>query len=300
MASLLHVSFKRLVPYISISLSELPAGGHVSFSERPFEGVNEWVNGVQADSIEKLSDLIITDQIKRKVSQETKYHFIYDWSELNSPDDLVQKLDDYDTLRSTLRSKQPHKKGHYYERSSFKDEEKALWYTHNERGEPKCFNCSNFGPISKDCPLPKPLTTCRKCNKTGHKDKICVVKGINHSNDRSLSVRQVGENSEESNSYLKKAKHNNFDPVQALIDTKSSCCLLRTSIAQKLKLKPEPAINKIYSFGNQKMPALTSIGRIKVNIEVDNVKAESISICSVFMRDMIYKGCTEHARSHPI
>ncbi|GBO27744.1 hypothetical protein AVEN_176651-1 [Araneus ventricosus] len=68
---------------------------------------NEWVNGVKADSFEKLSNLIITDQIKRKVTQEIKDHFIDNWSKLNSPDDLVEKLDDYDTLRSTFRSKQP-------------------------------------------------------------------------------------------------------------------------------------------------------------------------------------------------
>ncbi|GBN93860.1 hypothetical protein AVEN_5631-1 [Araneus ventricosus] len=50
------------------------------------------------------------------------------------------------------------------------------------------------------------------------------------------------------------------------------------SIAQKLKLKLERAVNKIYGFGNQKMPALTSIGRIKAGIEADNVKAKNISI----------------------
>ncbi|GBM35491.1 hypothetical protein AVEN_121808-1 [Araneus ventricosus] len=74
---------------------------------------NEWSNGVKEDSFEKLSDLIITDQIKRKVKQEVKDHLIDEWPELNSPDDLVEKLDDYDTLRSTFRSKQPRKEGHY-------------------------------------------------------------------------------------------------------------------------------------------------------------------------------------------
>ncbi|GBL75964.1 hypothetical protein AVEN_234288-1 [Araneus ventricosus] len=58
------------------------------------------------------------------------------------------------------------------------------------------------------------------------------------------------------------------------IEEGSSCCLLKVSVTQKLK----PAVNKLYSFGNQKMPALTSIGRIKADIEVDNAKAESISI----------------------
>ncbi|GBM34667.1 hypothetical protein AVEN_122061-1 [Araneus ventricosus] len=83
---------------------------------------NEWVNGVKADIFEKLSDLIITDQIKRKVSQKVKDHFIDDWSKLNSPDDLVEKLEDYDTLRSTFRSKQPRKEGHYDKQDSLKDD----------------------------------------------------------------------------------------------------------------------------------------------------------------------------------
>ncbi|GBM11068.1 hypothetical protein AVEN_259759-1 [Araneus ventricosus] len=80
------------------------------------------------------------DQIKREVSQEVKYHFIDDWSELNSPDDLVEKLDDYDTLRSTYRSKQPRKERHYDKQNSFKDDsafttnkdKKLCGITHNE------------------------------------------------------------------------------------------------------------------------------------------------------------------------
>ncbi|GBM58667.1 hypothetical protein AVEN_271781-1 [Araneus ventricosus] len=242
---------------------------------------NERVNGVKEDSFEKLSDLIITDQIKRKVSQEVKDHFIDDWSKLNSPDDLVEKLDDYDTLRSTFRSKQPRKEGHYDKRNSFKDDsavttnEKRKLYgvTHNEKGEPKCFDCSNFGHITRNCSLLKSVLTCREYDETDHKAINCVAKETNHSSGESLSVRRVGENSEESKSFLKKAKINNGDNVQALIDTGSSCGLLKISVAQKLKLKLERAVNKVYGFGNQKMPALTSIGRIIADIEVDNVKA---------------------------
>ncbi|GBL76293.1 hypothetical protein AVEN_204469-1 [Araneus ventricosus] len=247
---------------------------------------NEWVNGVKADSFEKLSNLIITDQIKLQVGQEVKDHFIDEWSKLNSPDDLVEKLNDYDTLRSTFRTKQPRKEWHYDKQNSLKDdsafttnERKKLYgITYNERGEPKCFNCSNFGHIARNCSLPNSILICREGNETGHEIINCVAKETNHSSEESLSVRLVGENSGESNSVLKKAKINNCDNVQALIKTGSSCCLLKISVAQKLKLKFERSANKIYGFGNQKMPALTSIGRIKADIKVDNVKAENISI----------------------
>ncbi|GBO11349.1 hypothetical protein AVEN_218457-1 [Araneus ventricosus] len=231
------------------------------------------------------------EERKRKDEMEFELQKIHlgaedDWSKLNSPDDLVGKLDVYDTLRSTFRSKQPRKEWHYDKQNSFKDDsafttnEKKKQYgiTYNDRGEPKCFHCSNFGHIARSCSLPKSVLTCREGNETVHKIINCVAKKTNHANEESLSVRLVGENSGESNSFLKKAKLNNCDNVQALIDTESSCCLLKTLVAQKLKLKFERAVNKIYGFGNQKMPALTSIERIKADIEVDNVKAENISI----------------------
>ncbi|GBM33534.1 hypothetical protein AVEN_123381-1 [Araneus ventricosus] len=142
------------------------------------------------------------DQIKRKVSQEIKYHFMDEWPKLNSPNDLVEKLDDYDTLRSTFRSKQACKLWHYDKQNSFKDdsafttnEKKRLYgITHNERGEPKCFHCSNFGHIARNCSIPKSVLTCREGNETGLKIINCVAKETNHSSDESLSVRRVGEN----------------------------------------------------------------------------------------------------------
>ncbi|XP_035209994.1 uncharacterized protein LOC118184435, partial [Stegodyphus dumicola] len=78
------------------------------------------------------------------------------------------------------------------------------------KGEPKCFSCNNFGHISRDCPLPKPVVTCRK--------------------------------------------------------------------SRWRKFRREPAMNELYGFGNQRVPAVTSIGMIKADIEVDNVKGQGINI----------------------
>ncbi|GBL72591.1 hypothetical protein AVEN_127857-1 [Araneus ventricosus] len=107
-----------------------------------------------------------------------------EWSKLNSPDDLVEKLDDYDTLRSTFRSKQPRKECQYDKQNSFKDDsvfttnEKRKLYgiTHIERGEPKCFHCSNLGHIARNCLIPKSVLTCREGNETGLKIINCVAK----------------------------------------------------------------------------------------------------------------------------
>ncbi|GBM89422.1 hypothetical protein AVEN_153444-1 [Araneus ventricosus] len=164
-----------------------------------------------------------------------KVYGSHERSENDNFDDLVEKPDGYEILRSTFRSKQPHKEGHYDKRNSFKDnlaittnEKKKLYgIRHNKRGEPKCFNYSNFGHTARNCSLPKSVLTCRKCNETGHNAINCVAKESNHSSDETLSVRRVDKNSEESNKYLKKAKLNNCDNVQALIDTGSQFCLLK-------------------------------------------------------------------------
>ncbi|GBN33173.1 hypothetical protein AVEN_82074-1 [Araneus ventricosus] len=65
-----------------------------------------------------------------------------------------------------------------------------------------------------------------------------------------------------------------FELQKIRLGAEGSSCPWKISVAQKLEL----AVNKIYGFGNQNTPALASIGRIKADIEVDNVKAESISI----------------------
>ncbi|GBN50954.1 hypothetical protein AVEN_110296-1 [Araneus ventricosus] len=69
----------------------------------------------------------------------------------------------------------------------------------------------------------------------------------------------------------------NLSCKKYVLEQKEVCVVSRISVTQKLKLKLERAVNKIYCFGNLKR-CPTSVGRIKADIEVDNVKAESISI----------------------
>jgi hypothetical protein len=42
----------------------------------------------------------------------------------------------------------------------------------NDKGEPKCYNCNDFGHMAKECKKPK-NTTCYNCGKEGHIAKYC-------------------------------------------------------------------------------------------------------------------------------
>ncbi|GFV60113.1 uncharacterized protein TNCV_3886311 [Trichonephila clavipes] len=50
---------------------------------------NGWIDGLKIDTFKKLSDLIITDQLKRKTPFEFKEYYLDEWANMNSPVQLA-------------------------------------------------------------------------------------------------------------------------------------------------------------------------------------------------------------------
>ncbi|GBO12011.1 Homeotic protein female sterile [Araneus ventricosus] len=53
---------------------------------------NGWTKGLKVDIYDKLKDLIITDQMKKEAPIEFKEHFLDEWSNIISPNELAEKL----------------------------------------------------------------------------------------------------------------------------------------------------------------------------------------------------------------
>ncbi|GFX77895.1 transposon Tf2-6 polyprotein [Trichonephila clavipes] len=51
---------------------------------------NGWIDGLKIDTFNKLSDLIITDQLKRKTPFEFKEYYLDEWANMNSPVQLAE------------------------------------------------------------------------------------------------------------------------------------------------------------------------------------------------------------------
>ncbi|GFU39230.1 hypothetical protein NPIL_436171 [Nephila pilipes] len=100
--------------------------------------------------------------------------------------------------------------------------------TSNDRGEPRCFACNKFGHVLRDCPFP-----CTLCGESGHTKKYCT-KNKNEPRANTLSI--CDRESSSPNRYLRTAHINNHE-VTALLDTGSSSCLLKESVAANLGLE---------------------------------------------------------------
>ncbi|GFT61563.1 uncharacterized protein TNCV_34231 [Trichonephila clavipes] len=66
---------------------------------------NGWIDGLKIDTFNKLSDLIITDQLKRKTPFEFKEYYLDKWANMNSPVQLAEKLKEFEDFKRTLKQK---------------------------------------------------------------------------------------------------------------------------------------------------------------------------------------------------
>lgn len=63
----------------------------------------EWLTGLNITMMEELKDLLITEQIKRRVANEIKEHFIDFWAEYKNAETFVKDLDGYDTINGVWK-----------------------------------------------------------------------------------------------------------------------------------------------------------------------------------------------------
>ncbi|GFW66374.1 uncharacterized protein TNCV_3433361 [Trichonephila clavipes] len=66
---------------------------------------NGWIDGLKIDTFNKLSDLIITDQLKRKTPFKFKEYYLDEWANMNSPVQLAEKLEEFEDFKRTLKQK---------------------------------------------------------------------------------------------------------------------------------------------------------------------------------------------------
>ncbi|GFY33754.1 hypothetical protein TNCV_4594661 [Trichonephila clavipes] len=63
----------------------------------------EWLGGLGVNDFEGLKNLMITDQLKRRVPGDVREQFIDDWVKSIVPGNLADKLDEYESVRANVK-----------------------------------------------------------------------------------------------------------------------------------------------------------------------------------------------------
>ncbi|GBM94055.1 hypothetical protein AVEN_124556-1 [Araneus ventricosus] len=64
-----------------------------------------WLNGLNVKTFEQLKYLMLVDQIKKRTSMEFKEHFMDEWTTIILPTEMVKKIEDFEDVRKTIKSK---------------------------------------------------------------------------------------------------------------------------------------------------------------------------------------------------
>ena len=137
-----------------------------------------WLAEAEIDTFEKLQDLMIADQIKRRASQEMKEKFLDTWSKLVNPEVVASKFDEFESVRKTFKKTFPKNNGDekrgdkYYKNESFKerklsDKKLVNWRERSDndskereklfekRRQLTCYHCNSPSHLRPSCPLLK-------------------------------------------------------------------------------------------------------------------------------------------------
>ncbi|XP_064462728.1 uncharacterized protein LOC135373461 [Ornithodoros turicata] len=146
---------------------------------------------------------------------------------------------------------------------------------YNDKGEPLCFNCSEYGHLSAACPQPQRKPRCDKCKRTGHEIKDCRQdKGKGSATPKSAAVLAQNVVTAEGPANAKYFMTALLDgkEVEAFVDMGSQCVTLRKTNADELSVQYSDlsAPFEIHGYGSGK---IIPIGKARLELKADEATA---------------------------
>ncbi|XP_042905941.2 uncharacterized protein [Parasteatoda tepidariorum] len=134
----------------------------------------EWIDGLEIKDFASLKNLIITDQLKKKVPHEVRDHLLDEWANFVSPTKLADKLDEYDSVRNDSRKTTG---------IPSKDKTNEKWRPRSPPSERNSRNKSFYKQGSSSAYTPRKSDelqrsfsklSCYTCGREGHTSRFCL------------------------------------------------------------------------------------------------------------------------------
>ncbi|GFV62599.1 retrovirus-related Pol polyprotein from transposon opus [Trichonephila clavipes] len=259
----------------------------------------EWLDGMEVRDFKSLKDLIITDQLKKRVPGEIREHFVDEWAKFYEPSVLADKLDGYESVRSSVKkTSQP---------------EMSLSNTSDSRSNIKKehaiikndFQSKRYKlPFKQEPKQPTFKPTCYSCGRVGHTSRVCHAK--NHketSPNRQMNAVETNERFQEQSSANLTAKvaipvyspikeDEKIDELQsvhlkcgneilkAVIDTGAQISVVRADVVEGQSVDSGRTIQIMSAFGEREVTELKIF-----NLKIDDSRHGVVPImCAVSKR----------------
>ncbi|GFW21484.1 retrovirus-related Pol polyprotein from transposon opus [Trichonephila clavipes] len=157
---------------------------------------------MEVRDFKSLKDLIITDQLKKCVQGEIREHFVDEWAKFYEPSVLADKLDGYESVRSSVKkTSQPEMSlsNTSDSRSNIKKEH-AIIKNDIQSQRYKL-------PFKQEPKQPTFKLTCYSCGRVGHTSRVCHAKNHNKTSPtRQINAVETNERFQEQSSAILTAK----------------------------------------------------------------------------------------------
>lgn len=148
----------------------------------------------------------------------------------------------------------------------------------NEKGEPKCYNCDDYGHIARDSQKEKRILKCRNCNAEGHTQRHCPQKSEKPRTDKPSMNVLAEANAVGPEKMIKPVTWNDKWTFTGLVDPGSSSCTMTESAAAKCKAEVTPSTIPLYGFGDLQNPAVSPKEQVIGKINIDGVEASNVCV----------------------
>ncbi|GFT05118.1 retrovirus-related Pol polyprotein from transposon 17.6 [Trichonephila clavipes] len=243
---------------------------------------NGWIDGLKIDTSDKLSDLIITDQLKRKTLLEFKEYYLDEWANRNSPVQLAEKLEEFEDLTRTLKQKSS---SPFVNKQEFKFIEKnrryeapgKFEYNRKDKKFPAStnYNKQYEAPVTKYESVQSYQDSAQKGYYNKNYEKDSNHNASKHAQTNYSKPQKFKEPPKETCTLIDKeglrTKEIFFGKMKitAFIDSGSTVSLLRENTSRRIMDPTKLSKNKMLLTGIGEAQ-VTTIGSFELEFEIDN------------------------------